>query len=410
MTDNAELPKRERDKLARMEVAFEKIDKLLYRIGLQGLQRVSEASATELQALKQTAHNAALITVERQLDILATQVQRYLERDPLFRMSDYMATINRIWLLNQQARRMHSKGLSPAEMVDIIGETRRSYEEREEPLMLQPLGASGWVSDTDFVGVTIYFYADVEGAPIYQASNAKPTMYFGNDPRRLLHDQISDYVQFSIHDMAHGAFEFSRARISRDGRLSLHKDLQVKKAPYIGARAYKALACDDWQELVERIKNSEVNPVYSSGSSFVLISPAEMGPVFMDEKNARVWAEISDRRGATLQLEVPLRAENNFLIDNLEFILGADQPSKGKEQASKRGKRRKVADGAPRQAPAALKPNALFGKAWLGEGKLKFFPYTGVYNQAVVLNERGKKRVNEIHLSLEDMHFVSARE
>jgi hypothetical protein len=275
------------------------------------------------------------------------------------------------------------------------------------------------VTDTDFVGITVYFYADMEGSPIVQASNAKPTMYFGKDPRRLLHDPISEYVSFSIHDMAHGAFELEKARLSRDGRLSLHKELVVKKAPYIGARAYKALACDDWQALVERVKAQEVNPVQSGGSSFVLISPAELGVVEPDEKKARVSVEVVDRRGATLWMEVEMRPENNFLIDNLEFMLGSQAPGKANPEASGGGGggqyvRRRRGQGKVQQggakAPEELRPNALFGRAWLSEGRLKFFPYTGVYNQAVILNDRGKKRVNELHLSLEDLRYVSVKE
>ena len=65
---------------------------------------------------------------------------------------------------------------------------------------------------------------------------------------------------------------------------------------------------------------------------------------------------------APASVEVPLREENNFLVDNLERMLG---------------KKRKVA------------PNALFGRATLAAGRLKLFPYTAIFNQAVVLQDRG---------------------
>ena len=54
-----------------------------------------------------------------------------------------------------------------------------------------------------------------------------------------------------------------------------------------------------------------------------------------------------------------------------------------------------------------LEPNAMFGRAWIAEGRLKFFPYTAIYNRAVVSKEHGTRRVNEVHLSLESMKNVS---
>jgi hypothetical protein len=207
-------------------------------------------------------------------------------------------------------------------------------------------------------------------------------MYFGTDPRRLMHQSISDYVDFSIYDMAHGAFEFKNAKLSRDGRLSLHKELKVSKAPYIGGRAYEALAVGSWTELLQRLRSRQLHPVSGVASSEVFIEPRGYGDVVIDEKNARALVELTDERGAALLLEVALREENNFLVDNLEQMLGKAGRKKG------------------------LPPNALFGRAWIAEGQLKFYPYTAVYNQAVVLKERGQHRVNEVHLSLESLKQV----
>ncbi len=376
------LPKSVRDKLARMGEAFDKIDRLLLRLGLQGLQRMTASSTAELQAMQQTAHNAALISIERELDKLATHVQRYLDRDPLFTMDAYLSTLNRIWLLNRKARELHAQGLLPDEMVDVIGEARRSYALVDEPLTLQPLGASGWVTDTDFVGISIYFYVDGKPEDIYQAASCKPTMYFGTDPRKLMRMPISDHVHFTIYDMSHGAFEFRQAKLSRDGRLSLHKDLSVRKAPYLGGKAYEALAVGNWTELLGRLRGTGLHPVSPTAASEVFIEPASYGDVVIDEKNARALVDLDDDRGGTLQIEIPLRRENNFLIDNLEHML------------SKTGRKKK------------LPPSALFGRAWIAEGMLKFFPYTGIYNQAVVLSEYDQKRVNEVHLSLESLKHV----
>ena len=383
-----DLDKRARDKLDRMAAAMDRVERLLRRLGLQGLQRMTASSRTELLALEQTAHNAGLVKIEREIDRLSTYVQRYLDRDPLFRMDEYVASVNRIWLLNRRARVVVAAGGHPKEMTDELGEARRSYELDPEPMLLQPLGAYGWVSDTDFVGITVLFYRDGDDARLFQASAARPTAYFGTDPRRLMSGAISDYVQYSIHDMAHGAFEFRNAKVSRDGRLSLHKDLVVQAAPYIGARAYKALTSRDWVELLERLRGGNLHPVSARTEVYAFVEPARVGAVHLDDKNAVARLPLYDHRGGVMHGHVPLRAENNFLVDNLIALFGKDA-----------------------RRPGKLRPDALFGRAWVEGGQLRFFPYTAVFQQPIVLGSRdNRKRVNELHLSLEAVKDAVAPE
>jgi hypothetical protein len=188
-------------------------------------------------------------------------------------------------------------------------------------------------------------------------------------------------VQYSIHDMAHGAFEFRNAKVSADGRLSIHKDLSVQQAPYIGARAYKALTSADWVELLERLRGGQLHPVSARSEVLAFVAPARVGAVQVDDKNAVAVFPLHDVRGGIMYGHIPLRAENNFLVDNLIALFGKDARRAGK-----------------------LRPSALFGRAWVEAGQLRFFPYTAVFNRPIVLGARGMtKRVNELHLSLESV-------
>lgn len=367
------------DKHARLDKALDRVDALLLRLGQQGLQRMTRSSLTELDAMAQLAHNGALSHIKRQLESLRTLVERYLERDPLFTMAAYQDTLSRVWLLSRKTRALRAEGTLIPDMLDVVGEARRSYTVLDEPLVVQPLGASGWVTDTGFVGVTVHLWSPSRPGEILEASNAKPTRYFGTDPRHLMRQPISDYVTVSTHDLSHGAYTMAHAKMSRDGRLSLHKDMRLTSAAYMGGRAYDRLAVKDWVGLLGRLRESAVHPVRSTASTPVFVEPTGYGEVVVDEKRARATAEVRDAAGATLDLEVPLRQENNFLIDNLERML----------------RRRK-----------GLPPDALFGRAWLAEGRLKLFPWTAIYNQAVVLTEVRTRRVNEVHLTLESLTKV----
>ena len=381
---SGELSKAARDKLERLGDAVGTVESLLFRLAQQGLTRLSGASVTELRALVQTAHNARMVTIERELEALATQVQRYLDRDPLFRADRYLSSLNRLWLLNHQARGAHAKAvaeqLDVRELTEVLGEARRTYTRVEGPLELQAMGARGWLTDSDFVGVTVWMRLVSEGTPteILQVSNARPAAYFGTDPRRLLRMGLSEYVDVTIQSLSHGAFTFHDAKRSADGRLSVHSGLEVVPSAYRGAQVYADCTADRWDGLAELLRDASVHPVRGGGGRLVLVEPVAMTDVVLDEKRQEARCALLDARESRLEVRVPFRPENNLLIDNLETLARRSD----------------------------LRPAAYFGRASASGGHLVFEPMTAVYGVPVGLRTRPPLTVNEVHLTVEDLERV----
>ena len=375
--DHGALPKRTRDLLVRMDDATAAVDKRLFRLGKQGLQRLTWASVVDLRALAKTAHNGGMIRVERELEALATWVARYIDRDPLFTLEAYMACINRVFLLNTHIRQRRATGELPPSMVDVLGQARRTYTPRAEPLHLQSVGASGWVTDTGYVGVTVFLWSLGDGL-LMQATNAKPTLYFGDDPRALLNQSISEGVDVSVGDLAHGAFIVEQARTCGE-RLSLHKDLVVKPGPWRAPEAYQALGCADWGALIARLRDAKLRPLDPRPIAPVYIEPVGWGPLVNDAKRQEVRIALRDARGGVLDLSVPMRPEYNRLIDNLE-VLDARGPS----------------------APGWY-PTGLLGRPRVLGGRLRFMPLTAVYPRGMVLSKHQSAPRYAVHLSLDDM-------
>lgn len=371
------LPKRTVDALGRMADAFDAIDDWLHRMGLQGLQRTSRASVDALGALAQTAHNAGLVSIERELNRLGTLVERALNRDPLFEMQAWQATVNRIWLVNRRARARFEAGELPDDMRDLIGVARRSYAPADGPLDLQALGADGWVSDTGFVGVTVHYMA-ADGIR-YEAVSARPTMHFGADPVRLLRWPAHDALEQTLGELSHGAWRFEGARVSADRRLSIHKALTVHAAPYVGGRAYDGLRAADWRAALNRLRDAA--PVGDRGAAWVYVEPASVGPVETDHTRGRARAVAVDGVGARLFVEVALRRESNLLIDNLERMYG------------------------PRAGDTGAAPpcDGLFGRLDLAEDGLRLAPITGVWARPLKLARRRRPAHHTVHLSLESL-------
>ena len=247
--------KRVLDQLERMDAAFDAVDALLRRLAAQGLQRASSASAAELQAVSTTAHNAGLITIERKLATLATAVERYLKHDPLFSTRGYADLVNEIWLLNRAARRQRAEGALPEDMLDLIGQARRTYTEVDAPLSVQCVAASAWASDSGFIGVTLTLFSP-DHHELLEISAARPVMYFGDDPRRLWRMPVHDALEQRCADLAHGAWRLGDAKLSADGRLSLHGGLRVEKAPFRGAEALNRLRTSDFSALVQTLRRA----------------------------------------------------------------------------------------------------------------------------------------------------------
>ncbi|MCB9670289.1 MAG: hypothetical protein H6734_12505 [Alphaproteobacteria bacterium] len=369
----SELGKPAAERLERLGDAVDTIDRALFRLARQGLIRASPATVVELEALVQTAHNAGMVRAERDLSALATTVQHYLDRDPNFRDSRFVERMTRALLRVDAARAAFARGGDPRDEKAALGEARRTYEPLDRVLHVQALGAAGWVTDSDFVGITVYLRAD---GRILTLSNARPVEYFGNEPRRLFRQLLSDYISISLDDLAHGAFTIERAKLAADGRLSLSSDVAVRSAPWSG-KAWDGLMADRWMDAVEVLRGQARDPLDGGASGLVMLRPSAWGPVAVDEAQSTAGLVLEDGGGAKVAVRVPLRPENNLLVDNLLTL----------------GRR------------ADLRPAGLFGRLTAGARGLFLEPFTAVYDAPVTLGRR-KKTVDEVHLGLEDIEGV----
>jgi hypothetical protein len=195
-------------------------------------------------------------------------------------------------------------------------------------------------------------------------------MHFGTDPQALYGFELNAALDQTARDMAHGAHRLTRAKLSSDDRLSMHAEMTISAAPYLGGRGYDAHRVDDWRAIVARIRAADASPVQRSDGVLVLAEVASMSAMIGDRVRAVSEATLRDARGAPLQVHVPMRRENNLLIDNLEHL--ARQPG----------------------------PHSLFGKAWVEDDTLRFLPYTAVYAKAQKIQRFGRA-VHGVHLSLE---------
>jgi len=369
--------KRTADTLARMVAAVRQLDELLQELGRQGLQRATRSTCTELEAAAQVAHHARLTLVERELLGLRTLVERYLARDPLFRTDQLVDRIGRLSLRIDAVRDRLEAGALPADLVDIVGAPRRTYEPLTQALPIHPLGMTGWLTDSDFVGVTVTCHAPTLGRTV-MVSAARPTHYFGSDPSRLAWQPISDGITQSLRELAHGSWNVEGARLSADGRLSLGSDTYLVPAASVGAAAYADYAAADLLEVLGRLASEGADPLAPWQPPWVYLEPAHLGRRTIDDTRSEARVPLVDRRGLGADLVVPLRPERKLRVKCLDAL------------------------GDPRH-----RPDALVATARLAGDALVLEPITAVFHEPVQLKVgRRTLSTHSVHLDLEDLTQV----
>ncbi|MEQ1571778.1 MAG: hypothetical protein ABMA64_39490, partial [Myxococcota bacterium] len=344
----------------------ERVEAWLRRTLDAGLERAGAGDVEEARELARTAHHARLVRLERELAGAATQLERYLRRDPSFSLPAWVATLGRLDQLARATARHLDHGEGDADT--LLGVMRRVYEPLAGTIEVAALGASGWVSDSGFCGITIHLWDRRAGRP-WLASVARPVAVVGSDPRRLLFHPISEVTPLTLHELAHGGHVLDDVRVSSDGRLSLHTQLVATPAAPCRPDDYRAYAVGGAAEVVDRLAAEAIGAL-GGGSALVFVDGCAVRDVAIDPTAARGSATVVDGAGARLEVSVPVRPETDLLLENLARV-------------AQRGR------------------VGLFGRAWLRGASVGFEPYTAVFDAPVRLSVRRGTEVQAAHLSIE---------
>jgi hypothetical protein len=180
-------------------------------------------------------------------------------------------------------------------------------------------------------------------------------------------------MSVTMYDLAHGAWMLDDVRRSSDGRLSLHRQLSATPAAPSGAARYERHLVDHAAAIVERLGEGELDPLGGRASELVYLQPARIQAVEHNEVQARVTAEVVDRTGAVLRVQVPVRPEHDIFVENLARLASARGPF----------------------------PLGVFGRAWLAGGDVAFLPISVTFEAPIQLRTRRGGAVHELHLSIE---------
>ncbi len=372
VTSMANTPPNPDRKLERIGAALDRVDELLFRVAEHGLERVTTATLRDFQAVSQTAHHARLPLIERELEAMTSQLRRYLDRDPSFVPWGFVSSANRVWMRVAQTRLALPAAATVLDLEPITGVPRRRYDDVRGERDVVCVGAAGWVTDSGYVGVTAHLF-DRTDQRFVEAAMVRPDRMFGPVPSRLLRQPLHDDALLTMQEFCHGAWTLSGVRRSDDGRLSLHRHLQVSPAPHPGRASLDPLSVPDAAAILDRLASRAQDPIGGLGELLVLVEPVSVGRVALDDTHARASVRIRDVHGAGFRVSMPLRPQHDILLDNLKLL-----------------------------GTAEWSPDGLVGMASVSRGSLRFRPMTAVYERPVSLGRRIAS-THLVHLTVEPL-------
>jgi len=359
-------------KIARIPPALDQVEAFLQRLADQGWQRVTPVTLREVRTMVQVAQHARLVRIQRELAKLETQLERYLQRDPSFSPHGLLGTVNRIWLLDRATRRALPDADNVADLEGIAGTPRRTYHPQDGMLDVVAVGARGWVTDSGYVGVTAYLWQR-DGARWLEATMARPERMFGPDPKRFLRMPLSDATPITLQEFCHGAWTLDDVRLSPDRRLSLHRELVVVPTAIAARQGLATVAVPDLAAIVDRLEAEPSGPLDEAPRALVYLEGVRVERPTVDDTRALVRSAILDRHGQRLSVTVPLRAEYDVLVDNLEQC-----------------------------STPAWTPDGLLAEAALGRDAIALSPISAVFARPVTLGRRVAS-THLVHLTMEPL-------
>lgn len=370
---------------ARLSAALDGVRATLAGLLAQGALRATPAGVAELRALAQQCHAAGAIHLSRAVEGLATQLDRVVQRDPLASLSAWATALNRAWAQHRALAAALTPEVDLAALSPLLGQARRRYEPVDEPLTVQCLYAWGWVTEAGFMGVT-FKLACAERDDVLTVSVARPTLHFGDEPARLWGWPLHDALAESGKDLGHGAWQVEQAKLSADGRLSLHGGLGLTPAPWQGAQAWQPLRCAGFAEVLDRLADRAADLTGDgAGGVVVWVAPAQIGPVHTDRTRGHTTLTLTDGAGAQAQVRVPTAPWHAPLVANLALL----------------------ARGTDEKGRALPRPSGWIARATVEGDQLTLLPYTVLFEAPIQLGGRGGRiYTHQLHLSLEDLAWA----
>lgn len=278
-----------------------------------GFTRLGPGHAERCRTLALSAHGVDLPRLERSLQVLATDLDGWLARDPQASDERLLERLASCWALAKALRKPSS---------DLVGVHRSQYE-RVQRLDLVGAGLETWRTSSGYHGVSVYFW-DHNAQSWCTWSEARPITTPGFDPLARIAAPGPWPGAANPEQLSQSSGTLNGAWRNRGLRLSGRSSSRWNKRATTTA-AMLPPPVVDWQDLTQRWR--QIHPIglaqRKALDDVVLLQPSSWLPAVFDSVRQRLIRTLVDSKGGRLPIIVPQSAFLHTLLSNVERI----QPS-----------------------------------------------------------------------------------
>ena len=367
----------------------------LHQLLLLGLQRTSNINVDYLANLIIKAHLAKLANIERQLQSLQETIHAFLLKEDL-PLQEFLLKVTRMYnyleLTDHLLKKKKHSYLLP---IDIIGTLRSDYIPVPD-FEAFCIGANGWVTDSGFIGATLYYITsfqnlnnksmlNTQDAPIsthktlhssisesnssiITVSNVRPLQYVHSiNPSSIFN--LYTPTGLSLADIAYNKIILKNPKINHKNQLSLNQDLLIIATDPVKSDhpLIRSLVYTDWLDIVEELRSSAIVPIeLSSSDKYVILEPKSYGSFVFNAITGSWIADVVDQTDHRISIYLQDKEVNYHSINNLQTLFDNNKL-----------------------------PNAVFGKIDLVNGRICVYPYTLYYYQGYKLEKKNYRYENK---------------
>lgn len=324
-----------------IESAIKAIRDLIEGILVTGLSRTSKAILEKIDNVAILCHRYDLPNLEKNLRVIKEEFSLYIEKNASFSKGNLLDKITKLYISTVKLEK--TKDIKKA--TEIIGEFKSSYYDIP-PIELWGIATEEWKSKAGYEGLTCYFFNN-ERKEIMTYTISMPTYYDNNLSKKKTSNISSPWgLTCSVEDLCNINFKLIYGKINSENRISSSSKSQ---AIIIGTSTIDKLNIsefiyDDWTTLIDKLFLEE-----NQFEKCIFLRPSTFSETEFDEIVQRVKVKIFDKFEKSLEMDIQFTNENKHFIRRIERVI------------------------------KYKKASILFGRVYIEEGKVKFYPITA-YN------------------------------
>lgn len=293
------------------------IDNLMKKTLEIGLSRLPKSIINELEyeIHKCTKYNYPRI--EKMLKSLLTTIHRYFDKDASFTSNKYIREIVKISLTIKAINNCNDYNI----LSDCIGVKKTSYTSINN-ITLYGIGACAWQSDSNYTGITYYFY-DNNSDKLYSYNDIVPTNTRRSSNIKGLYNKSNLWgLESPMKSVAKCKVKLNNPQINTENRLS---SSETTKAEVCGKTKISELNLTsilytDFNELIYNIKNNFTFDIKKKREleNVVIIEVTKYNEPFYDEVNQQLKMDMEDIKGNILTMLIQYNKNTRRLISAIE--------------------------------------------------------------------------------------------